>query len=157
MKGPALVRVDDRLIHGQVVTAWVTALKCTNIVIVDDGVANDSFLSEVVRMAAPASTTVTVLSQKQALDDTGVFSDALVLVKNPLVALGLKKAGIEFDRLILGGMGASPGRKTVYRNISASAAELSALKELQDLGVECVFQIVPGDKPHPFSKIGANR
>lgn len=150
MKAPLLVRVDDRLIHGQVVTSWVTQLKCKNIVIVDDGVAADAFLTEVVNLAAPTGTEVQVLSIGEALANFSAFENALVLLKTPLTALALQKEGLPFKRLVLGGMGARPGRKKLYRNIAASEEELIALNELVEKGVIVVFQIIATDRPIPY-------
>ena len=150
MKGPALVRVDDRLIHGQVVVSWLSQLKCTDIIIVDDEVAMDAFLAEVVQLAAPAGTEVKVLSVEQAVADLSIFANALVLVKTTLASLALSKAGLPFDRLIIGGMGARSGRKALYRSISASEEDLAALDELVRMGVTPVFQILASDHPIPY-------
>jgi mannose/fructose/N-acetylgalactosamine-specific phosphotransferase system component IIB len=56
--GLRLVRVDDRLIHGQVVAIWLKALGARRILIVDDRTAHDEFLREVLELAAPAGTPV---------------------------------------------------------------------------------------------------
>ena len=50
---PSLIRVDDRLIHGQVVISWLPQVRSNKIVIVDDKLAVDCFLAEVVLLAAP--------------------------------------------------------------------------------------------------------
>jgi D-glucosaminate-specific PTS system IIB component len=153
MTGPALVRVDDRLIHGQVVTAWVTMLKCREIIVVDDDVARDAFLSEIIRLAAPADTRVNVLTIQDSVKDLSQFNGTLVLLKTPHTALALRQAGVPFDQLVLGGMGARADRKPLYRNISVSGAELAALKEIKELGVEPVCQIVPTDRAVPLSQM----
>ena len=51
-----MVRVDDRLIHGQIVAAWVKSLNLERVWIIDDGTANDNFLKNVMRMVAPSNT-----------------------------------------------------------------------------------------------------
>ena len=48
-----LVRIDDRLIHGQVMTAWVKETGANQIIIVDDEVSKDLFMSEVMKASAP--------------------------------------------------------------------------------------------------------
>jgi len=53
MSNIALTRIDDRLIHGQVMTSWVKYTKANKIVIVDDGVANDPFMGDILKMAVP--------------------------------------------------------------------------------------------------------
>ncbi|MBE6083621.1 MAG: PTS sugar transporter subunit IIB, partial [Tissierellaceae bacterium] len=53
MANIVLTRIDDRLIHGQVMTAWVKQTKATRIIIIDDVVAKDDFMKKVLTMAAP--------------------------------------------------------------------------------------------------------
>ena len=60
MENVLLARVDDRLIHGQVMTAWMKTYPATQIVIADDGVAKDEFMISVLETAAPAGVRVRV-------------------------------------------------------------------------------------------------
>ena len=53
MENLVLTRIDDRLIHGQVMTAWIKNKKATQVVIVDDLVAEDDYMIEVLEMAIP--------------------------------------------------------------------------------------------------------
>ena len=154
MKGPSLVRVDDRLIHGQVIISWLPKIKCKKIIVVDDLVANDSYLSEVVHLAAPDGIAVNILSIEAALSQLDIFSDVLLLVKSPVTALELYKGGLSYDKLIIGGMGARSDRKTLYRNISASEDELAALDELSQLGVTPVYQVLSSDRAVPYKSKG---
>ena len=57
MENLVLTRIDDRLIHGQVMTAWIKNKKATQVVIVDDLVAEDDYMIEVLEMAIPESST----------------------------------------------------------------------------------------------------
>jgi mannose/fructose/N-acetylgalactosamine-specific phosphotransferase system component IIB len=142
-----LVRIDDRLIHGQVVALWVKHLQARRIVIVDDQVAKDSFLQLILRGAAPPGVTVdvsTIEDAPQALDrPESERRKTIVLMKGPKTAVGLRNAGVQFDTLNVGGMGAGPGRKPFYRNISASQDELDMFRQLESLGITAQIQIEP--------------
>jgi mannose/fructose/N-acetylgalactosamine-specific phosphotransferase system component IIB len=70
-----------------------------------------------------------------------------------VTALALRQGGIEFSQLNVGGLGARPGRKPLYKNISASPEEIKALKEFEQGGGEVMFQIVPTDTVVPLSKV----
>lgn len=154
MKGPKWVRVDDRLIHGEVVVGWLNTLGVRKIVVVDDGVAKDEFVKEILRLAAPADSALIVLSLEQALSGDGSqFDDAFVLVKSPVTALSLRQGGIVFSHLNVGGLGARPGRKPLYKNISASSEEIEAMEEFEREGGEVMFQIVPTDAVVQLSKV----
>ncbi len=145
-----LVRIDDRLIHGQVVALWVKHLQSRRIVIVDDQVAKDSFLQTVLRGAAPPGVTVdvsTLEAAPQALDrPESEQAKTIVLMKGPKTALALRQVGVVFDTLNVGGMGAGPGRKPLYRNISATPEELDLFRQLEALGVAAQIQIEPNGR-----------
>lgn len=146
-----LVRIDDRLIHGQVVALWVKHLQASRIVIVDDQVAKDSFLQIVLRGAAPPGVEVEVCGLEQAtqaLDRSEAErAKTIVLLKGPKTALALRNVGVLFETLNVGGMGAGPGRKPFYRNISATPDELEVFRQLEAQGVAVQFQIEPNARP----------
>jgi mannose/fructose/N-acetylgalactosamine-specific phosphotransferase system component IIB len=152
-----LVRVDDRLIHGQVVAVWLKAVGASRIVIVDDRTAQDEFLRDVLMLAAPRGVPVEVHGFDEGLPRvTEIAEDdeqAFVLMKSPLMALRLRKAGVRFDVLNIGGMGSAPGRRQLYKNISANAEEMEAMRELERMGTRVEMRIVADDRPVAFSSV----
>lgn len=151
-----LTRIDDRLIHGQVATAWSKVTNANRIIVVDDEVAKDSFMNLVLKSAAPSSLSVDVLTVEDASklinsDDTG--EKVIVLVKTPLTVVALLDAGVDIKKLNLGGMGARKGRKQLYKNISISEEERNAFRDLINRGVNVFLQIVPDAKQISVSKL----
>lgn len=150
MSSVLVARIDDRLIHGQVVTAWVKAYPITDIVIVDDELAGNALMQRIYRAAAPTGVTVEVWSLAAACDAlTGQPAGSaryLVLAKTPQAFENLIEAGVPISKIVLGGMGSGPGRTTLIRNISASPDERASLKRLIDRGVSVVYQMVPSDR-----------
>jgi PTS system mannose-specific IIB component len=152
-----LVRVDDRLIHGQVVAIWLKSLGANRIVIVDDRTARDDFLREVLELAAPRGVPVEVHDlaagtervRELASDPEPVF----VIMRSPVTALRMREAGVEFPLLNVGGIGAGPGRKPLYRSISASPEELEAMRRLEELGTRVELRIVESDRPVMFASV----
>jgi mannose/fructose/N-acetylgalactosamine-specific phosphotransferase system component IIB len=152
-----LVRVDDRLIHGQVVAIWLKALNAKRIVIVDDRTARDEFLREVITLSAPPGVPVEVLDvesgTQRVLDLVADPEPVFVLVRTPIVALHLREAGVEFPLLNVGGLGAGPTRKPLYRNISANPEELEAMRRLESMGTSVELRIVENDRPVAFRSV----
>ncbi|SFD21525.1 PTS system mannose/fructose/N-acetylgalactosamine-transporter subunit IIB [Clostridium uliginosum] len=151
-----LTRIDDRLIHGQVATAWSKITKATKIIVVDDTVAQDSFMQMVLKSAAPSSIKVEIFTVNDAVEALNKDDDGervIVLVKTPVTVLSLVKAGVAIKELNLGGMGAKQGRKQLYKNISISEDEKLAFKELIELNVKVFIQIVPDAKQILFDKL----
>lgn len=156
MSGP-LYRIDDRLIHGQVMTKWVKYTGANQIYVVDDGVAGDSFMHSILKMAAPSDINVEIFSVDEAinaLQDGRANPDKLiVLVKFPKTILELHKGGVEIQELNVGGIGKTAQRKSLYRNISVSEEEVDIFKELHREGVKINFRIVPEDRGIPLEKL----
>ena len=151
------MRIDDRLIHGQVIAVWCKQRRFTRIVIVDDGVAADSFMREVLSLAAPPGLQVDVLSVKEGVEilsqDTPDRGTTMVLLKSPLAAKRVYDGGVKYSALNVGGIGSARGRKNIFKNISASEEEIAILKYLMGQGVKITLLTVPGEKSKAFSDL----
>ena len=66
MRNVVLTRIDDRLIHGQVVTGWVKKTDCSRILVIDDQVAKDVFMQRLLKAAAPPKIPVEAKSTEEA-------------------------------------------------------------------------------------------
>jgi PTS system mannose-specific IIB component len=158
IKNWGLVRIDDRLIHGQVIAVWVKYKKFTRIQIVDDVVAADSFMVDVLRLAAPRGLDViaeTLEKSVESLNENQSPETTMILMKSPMTAKRLYEAGITFDALNIGGMGMGPGRKNVFKNTAISKEEYQVLKSLEDEEVKVTFLSVPGEKSKNFADLPA--
>ncbi len=149
-----MIRIDDRRIHGQIVAAWVKSLSIKRIWIVDDGVAKDTFITNVMKMVAPPDTELTITGTDEVgrllpeLD--GSDKNTLILVKYPKVAKLLFDSGVLLRELNVGGMGANAERRKLFKNISASEEERKTLIELKEEGVKVYFQVTPHEKQTVF-------
>ncbi len=152
-----LVRVDDRLIHGQVMAIWLRALGAKTIVIVDDETANDDFLKEILELAAPTGVDVEVYGIEEGAPRVKELAESdeptFVLVKSPVTALQIVERGAGIPVLNVGGMGAREGRRTFYKNISVDDAEIEAMRELEKRGTKVEFRIVYDEAATPFSSL----
>ena len=148
MKKIVLARIDERLIHGQVMTQWVRSRHFNTIEIVDDKTANDSFLKQVCVMAVPKEFkglchTVDEAAAYLTGEDEG--EEILLLVKIPDTIERLVNKGVELTELNAGGMGIRPGRERICRDIAVSAEEKEVFKRLLDKGIDVFVQRVPND------------
>jgi mannose/fructose/N-acetylgalactosamine-specific phosphotransferase system component IIB len=76
-----------------------------------------------------------------------------VIMRSPVTALRMREAGVDFPLLNVGGIGAGPGRKPLYRNISASPEELEAMRRLEAMGTRVELRIVESDRPVMFASV----
>ncbi|MCC2826240.1 PTS sugar transporter subunit IIB [Faecalicatena orotica] len=146
--GIVLARIDDRLIHGQVMTSWLNYTGAGKIVVIDDATAKDSFLSMIIKTLVPANIKTEVTTLEKSVEVVAALpknEKVILLSKTPEAYVNLVKNGIALEKINIGGMGARPGRKTLYRNISASEEEMNQLKELTELGLAVEIQMVAED------------
>ncbi|AWM74900.1 PTS sugar transporter subunit IIB [Lactobacillus kullabergensis] len=145
-----MIRIDDRLIHGQIVAAWAKTLQIKRIWVVDNGVAQDDFIKNVMKMVSPAGTDLKITGEDQIENLVSEFDNdevnTLVLMKLPKVAKKIFDSGVALRELNVGGMGAGPGRQKLFKNISASEEEKVELENMRDSGVKVYFQVTPSEK-----------
>lgn len=147
MRNIVLSRVDDRLIHGQVVTAWTPTLRATRIIIVDDEVAVDTFNVRVVKALAPVGTKVIVYTVERAAEKLmveGMPGERIILLaKTPITYLRLIEAGVPLKEVSLGGAGIRGERKPFINNVALNPEEVLACEKMQEMGIKVYYQLVP--------------
>ena len=144
-----LTRIDDRLIHGQVMTAWIKNRKANQVVIIDDDVANDEYMIDVLEMAIPEEIAIGIFTKEDGVlfFSQGLDKPTILLVKGPEALNYLVDHGITIDEVDVGGMGARNDRSVLYKNISTSAQENEEFKQLLEKNVNVFIQVMPQDKP----------
>ena len=144
----ALVRIDDRLLHGQVALNWVRALRPARIVIADDGLAHDVLGRAAAVAAAPPGIDVWIGGIGEAVRELDAECEpgrTMVLVREPSAARRLFDAGLGYQHLNVGAVGQSPGRVRVGRQASLTREEWEALRYLEEAGVDVTLQPLPSD------------
>ena len=124
------VRVDDRLIHGQVVTQWVNVFKAQHIVVIDNNVAKDKMQKSVLKFAAPPDIKVSVF----------------VLFRDVNQIAELQEKGVSFEEITIGQMAIINDRKQIYKQVGLSESEAQTLMDIEKTGVKLYFQMQPTDK-----------
>ncbi|HBQ5643534.1 TPA: PTS sugar transporter subunit IIB [Klebsiella variicola] len=148
MENLALTRIDDRLIHGQVVTAWMKYTSARKVIVIDDQVVKDEFMMSVLEMAAPKNISIEILSGAQAAErlKEKLAVPTIILVKGPAILNYLMDNGVDIPEVNLAGMGAKPGRSVLLKNISVNKDEKDEFQKIIDRGVELFIQVMPNDK-----------
>jgi len=144
-----MVRIDERLIHGQITMRWSKTVASNMILCVNDSVAANELQKKLMRMAAPTGINVEIENVKTASEKLAVeaWPDAniLLLVRNPIDLLRLVKAGLQISKVNIGGV-RTPGAKIkLNKVVLATPEELEAWKELDQLGIQLEVQFLPGE------------
>lgn len=147
MHGIKLVRVDFRLIHGQVITKWRNKVSVNKIIVVNNELSEDEFMSDIYVMAAPPDMEVEVISEKAFVQRTqsGEYNQGniLVLFKSIIDVLHVYREGVHFESLQIGGLGSGNKRTSVVKGIAIDQDDADMLLEMQGEGTEVTFQVTP--------------
>jgi len=149
--GVDLLRIDDRLVHGQVVEGWLRALHITHVVVANDDVHADDTQKALYSLAVPLGVELNCFSITAAATAwTGREWDndrVLLLVSTPEDAWRLMEAGAPIQALNVGGLHFREGRVQVLRAVSLDSHDISALQKLAEKGVTLEARPLPLDEP----------
>ena len=144
-----LARIDSRLLHGQVATAWTKTTNPNRIIVVSDGVAHDNLRKSMITEAAPPgvkANVVPISKMIQVAHDTRFGNTkALLLFETPQDALEAIKGGVEIKELNIGSMAHSIGKVAVSKVLSLGKEDVETFEELKKLGVSFDVRKVPSD------------
>ena len=153
-----LHRVDDRLIHGQVVIAWQQRLHPQRMWVVDDASAANAWERELLESLAPG-VAVRVLTVSEAAAGHAAEAEApggaFLLVRDLGTALVLVESGAGVERFNLGGLHYAPGKDKVNEYIYLDAEDRAAARALIARGVALEVQDVPASRPQPLGALDA--
>lgn len=141
------VRVDDRLIHGQVVTTWVRSLGVSTIWVMSDRAANEPIEIILLKSSVPSHLKLevfTVLQTAQALERHS-GGTVLLLAEYLQDVVRLHAMGVPLDEINLGGMRYRPGYVSLSRAIYVGDREVDSLRTLQEQGIPSWIRVVPSD------------
>lgn len=145
MSGP-WVRIDDRLIHAQVLLGWVPCLKPRQIVLADDRVAADAGVASMYRALGEDEHDIEVLDLAAAADRFREPADAagiLLVLRGVREARALIERGATLERVNLGGLHEVPGARRLLESVFLSRQDVADLNALLARGVRVEAQSVP--------------
>ena len=141
-----MARIDNRLLHGIIVTQWAPVSGATRVMVIDDEV-----LKSTMRMARPAGMAVSIISEQTALKNfaAGKYDreKVFVIAKEPETMLRLVESGVELPSLVVGGSLVKEDGIQLTQRAYASAENVQSYKALIARGVKVTAQFVPADKP----------
>ena len=156
------MRIDNRLIHGQVTIAWVGTLGANHLIVSNDEVAADEMQRIILPQAArgvktsilSVADTLAYCAAEQARDER-IF----VIAKLPADALALVEGGLQPQEINVGNQAPRGGKdfKMVTRSIAATPADAATYRAIASKGFELKQRMMPGDRPNDFIKLLAEK
>lgn len=152
-----LLRIDDRLVHGQVALTWTPAVGAECLVVANDKVAKDDFLRMTMNLAKPANVK---LLTKSIADTVTFLSDErsrpmkiLVLVNSVQDAAALSAALPEIRSINFGGIRMREGARPISKAIAVTDADVAVIRDLLAKGIGLEVRQVPTDEPRSIETL----
>ncbi len=143
-----LVRVDDRLIHGQVAIGWTRSKGINLIIAADDETAGNKMQCQLMKMATPPGVTPVFLTveatAEKILNDTYKAKKVMLLVKGPQPLLKLIEKGVTISEVNIGNQRSGAGKQQLASQMFSTKEELEAWNVLSSKGIKLYAQGVPG-------------
>lgn len=151
-----LTRIDDRFIYAQDIEQWNEAVGTNLVLIVNDEIAADSRRWAPMRVAAPDGVWTRFFSVQRTIDVIHTATPRqwiLIMVASPADALALVKGGVPITKISIGHMQAREGKRPLTPAVAVDDADITALKELQELGIELEIRYLPSSAPDPIDNL----
>lgn len=145
-------RIDDRLIHGQIITKWLEAANATKILVVDDKAAHDKTLQMILKFAVPSGITLQILDKAQALkeiNDDNTNQKVLLLMRSPEEANAFVEMGFHTDNIIIGNISnrkSAVGRTKILDYMWVEPNDVEAINKLASKGIKLEVKAIPEEK-----------
>ena len=147
-----VMRIDDRLIHGQIVTKWIDYANEKKIIVADDKAAGDPMQQMLLKLAVPSGVKLEILTKADALkmiqEDTSSIN-VLLMVRNPKEANSLLEMGLKVDTINVGNISNSKsetGRKKMLDFIYLEQQDVEELQSIGAKGVTLEIRAIPTDR-----------
>jgi PTS system mannose-specific IIB component len=150
MEGFVHIRIDDRLIHGQVATRWVAQYKVNRIMVIDDEVANNDTEKAILRSATPQGVNTSLLNYDKACANIKANNYAgqrvMLIVKSPLTLVKLFNDGLKLLPINIGNMSNRTGTTSYKKSVNMTAEEREAIDYLLSKEIAITARMVPDEE-----------
>ncbi|HIX69238.1 MULTISPECIES: mannose/fructose/sorbose PTS transporter subunit IIA [Enterococcus] len=152
-----LTRIDSRLLHGQVATAWTKSVLPSRIIVVSDAVAKDDLRKKLIEQAAPPGVKANVVPVDKMIEvaKDPRFGDtkALLLFENPQDVVRAMDGGVDIKEVNVGSMAHSVGKVVVSKVLSMGDEDVKAFETMKERGVTFDVRKVPNDSKDNMDEI----
>ena len=152
-----LARVDSRLLHGQVATAWTKTTGPSRIIVVSDAVAKDDLRKRLIEQAAPPGVKANVIPVDKMIeiskDPRFGNTKALLLFENPQDVLRAVEGGVDIKEVNVGSMAHSVGKVVVSKVLSMGQDDVDTFEKLKAKGIKFDVRKVPNDSKDNMDEI----
>lgn len=151
-----MVRIDYRLIHGQVITKWLKMYPADYVVVMDNMLGNDEFMSDIYKMVPTSAKATEIWSVAVGIEKLKALGDnekVFLLFKDVKTCYEAVQAGLIFDTLVVGGVPGDGTRSFISDGIYLSPEEIGRLVEISKNDVRVIVQSIPEEASTSIEKL----
>lgn len=149
-----LIRVDDRLLHGQIICSWVPFIKADSLVVASDEAASDSLVSEIISACGCNELSVIVKSVADTVaylnGDGGAEARVMLVVGELRDAMRIYELGMKFSSINLGNIHHEDNGRVITPSIIVNSEDEAVLRRLRDLGVSIEIRDIPKNESREY-------
>ncbi|MBI5587279.1 MAG: PTS sugar transporter subunit IIB [Deltaproteobacteria bacterium] len=147
-----LVRVDDRLLHGQIICAWVPFVKADSLIVASDEAAGDSLISEIIESCGCKGLNVCVKKIADAVRCvSGAEKERIILIVGNLAdAMRVYEKGLKFSKLNLGNIHHDDNGKKITPSVTVNPEDEEIIGRFTEMGVSVEIRDVPASSSSPY-------
>lgn len=154
------VRVDERLIHGQVAVLWSTFTKATRIMVVDNDVVKDPVNKGALKMACPQQCKLSIITAQRAAENLIANKyegeHVFVIAKGPYTFREIEEAGFHFEQINVGNMSGKQNTKVIKKSVACTQKDIEDFLYLASKGIKLNAKMAPTDDDVNFLELLKN-
>jgi len=154
------IRIEERLIHGQVVIVWLSHLHPDRIIIIDNETSTNEMQKKLLRMVCPPGTNLSIFSVDRAIERLGENpyegEGVFILFKDPENLKEFFDKGYPIQEVNVGNMGGKKNSVLVKKGVSVTSEQAQIFRDLCSKGVKFTAKMVPNDSEVDFMKLIEN-
>ena len=151
-KEVAFLRIDDRLVHGQVIVGWLPRIKPQQLLVVNDKVNDDFLRQEMMALSVPPEIELDFKSTSE-LSVENIVDDTFILVTSPKDAWKCLQRGISPKQFNIGGMHSASNKEELFEALHVDDEDRKFFEYILESGATPIFQPTPQNEPLPLGDI----
>ncbi len=148
----AFLRIDDRLVHGQVIVGWLPEVRPDRLIVVNDKICDDFMRQELMALSVPPEIDLQFYSTAE-IEAGKVSETSFILVVSPKDAWACLEKGIRPARFNVGGMHSRDNKEEIFEALHLDNEDRKYFEKILESGIEPVFQPTPQNEPVPLGDI----
>ena len=150
-----IVRLDDRLVHGQLINNWCTYENISEIIVVNEEVANNDIRKTFIEMSVPDDISIIFCDVSKALEiyeEECRYENVIIIFGNPFDILEFIEKGGKIKNINIGGMSYKKDKRRISTTLYVDENQIEVFKKIAEYGIELEIRILPTDKRIDFLK-----